>query len=320
MISITALTNLNNAVPWGLWVSIYIWLVGISAGAFMLVAWFNIQSSQNLKKTTRLGLILALSTLCAGLLSIQIDLGHIERFHKLFTSPNLESVMDAMVWLYGVYFAIIAISLLRLKRGISKQFFLFFFVFALAVIVLESLLFARPPGKHWHSLIFPIHFLASSLVSGLAGLMAAVGIVWAKKEKEELLKGLGKIAMPLIAINLVIEIIDMFLTSSISHIGSWVLVLGNIIVIALLFRRNSFAISLAGCIGLIVVWLSKYNSLISAQIVEPFKGFAQAYIEPGLRFSYTPSSFEFFVSILLIGLAISLFYFLYKVLPFTRGE
>lgn len=320
MIGITAFTNLNNAVPWGLWVSIYIWMVGISAGAFMLVAWVNIQGRQDLKNITRLGLVLALATLCAGLLSIQIDLGHIERFPKLFTSPNFGSVMDVMVWLYGVYFAIIAIALLRLKRGIAKQFFLFFFVFALAAIVLESLLFARPPGKHWHSLIFPIHFLTSSLVSGIAGLMAAVGIVWAKKDKEELLKGLGKIAMPLFLINLVIEIIDMFLTSSISHIGSWFLVLGNIIVIALLFRRNSFAISFAGCIGLIVVWLSKYNSLISAQIVEPFKGFAKTYIEPRLMFSYTPNGFEFLVAIFLITLAAGLFYFLYKVLPLTREE
>ena len=320
MISITALTNLNNAVPWGLWVSIYIWLVGISAGIFALVALGNVQGNPHLKKITRLGLTLALSTLCAGLLSIQIDLGHIERFYKLFTSPNFGSVMDLMVWLYGVYFAIIAISLLRLKRGISKSFFVFSFVFTLAVIVLESLLFARPPGKHWHSLIFPLHFFTSSLVSGIAGLIAAVGIAWAKKEKEELLQGLSKIAMSLIVINLVVEIIDIILAGGMNHIVSWVLLLGNIIVIVLLRKRSLVSITIAGCIELMLVLFSKYNSLISAQIIEPFKGFAKSYIEPRLIFGYAPNSLEFFVAMLLISLAAGLFYFLYKILPLTREE
>ena len=317
MISITALTNLNNAVPWGLWVSIYIWFVGISAGSFALVAWGNLQENSHLKKITRMGLVLALSTLLAGLLSIQIDLGHIERFTKLFTSPNFGSVMGLMVWLYGIYSAILAISLILLKRGIPKQFFGFSLIFALAVIVLESLLFARPPGKDWHSLVFPAHFLTSSLVSAIAALIFMAGI-WVKDKKTELLKGLSKIALPIIAINLGVEIIDIISLGSISHIESWALLLGNIIVIALLRKRSLASITIAGCIELIVVLFSKYNSLISAQIVEPFNGFAKSYIEPRLMFSYTPNVFEFIVAMFLISLAAGLFYFLYKIFPLTR--
>lgn len=320
MISLTPFTNLNNAVPWGLWVSIYIWLVGISAGAFMLIAWGNFQDNPHLKKITRLGLTLALSTLLAGLLSIQIDLGHIERFYKLFTSPNPVSVMDLMVWLYGVYFTIIAISLLRLKRGIPKSFFVFSFVFALAVIVLESLLFARPLGKHWHSLIFPIHFFTSSLVSAIASLIFIVGILWIKDKKQELLKGLGKVARSIIVINLIVELIDMFFMGNIIHIESWGLVLGNIIAILLLRKSTPVSITAAGFIELIVILLSKYNSLIFAQIVEPFKGFAKSYIEPRLMFSYAPNGFEFFIAMFLISLAAGIFYFLYKVLPLTKEE
>ena len=320
MISLTPFTNLNSAVPWGLWVSIYIWLVGISAGSFFLISWGNLKNNLYLKKITRLGLILALSTLLVGLLSIQIDLGHIERFYKLFTSPNPNSVMAWMVWLYGVYFAILVISLLRLNKGIPKSFLIFSFIFALTVIVLESLLFARPPGKHWHSLIFLIHFLTSSLVSSIAALIFMVGILWLKKEKTDLLKGLAKIAIPIIVINLMIEIIEITLHGSISHIENWVLLLGNVIAIALLLKHNPFTITLAGGIELIDVFLSKYNSLLSAQIVEPFKGFGNSYIEPRLGFSYTPSIFEFFVSLVLISLVVSLFYFLYRVLPLTREE
>ena len=320
MISITAFTNLNNAVPWGLWVSIYIWLVGISAGVFALVAYGNLRSNPHLKNTTRLGLALALAALLAGLLSIQIDLGHIERFYKLFISPNPASVMDIMVWLYGVYCAILAIAFLKLKKGISKSFYIFSLIFTLGIIVLESLLFAVPPGKHWHSLIFPLHFLTASLASAISALLFISGILWVKTDPEALLRGLSKIALPLVAINLIVEIIDIFSFAGFNHIMSWGLILGSIISILLLRRATSLAITAAGFIQLIVIFFSKYNSLISAQLEEPFKGFAKTYIEPRLVFSYAPNSFEIFIALLLVSLAAGIFYFLYKIMPLTREE
>ena len=317
-ISLTALTNFNSAVPWGLWVGIYIWLVGISAGSFGLVMWGNLKDNPHLKKITRLGVTLSLSTLMVGLLSIQIDLGHIERFYKLFTSPSPVSVMTWMVWLYGVYFAILTLSALNLKKGFRKYFLQFSVVFALAVILIESLLFAMPPGKHWHSLIFPLHFLTSSFVSAIAALIIGTAAFWAKGEKTELLKGLSKIALPLIVINLAIEIIEMVLLKEIGYLQSWILILGNAAAILLLLKCKPLTITLAGGIELINMLLSKYSSLISAQIVEPFKGFASAYIEPRLAFSYIPSAFEFLVSVFLIGSVVFLFYFLYKVFSLTR--
>lgn len=317
-ISLAAWANFNSAVPWGLWVGIYIWLVGISAGSFGLLMWGNLKDNPHLKKITRLGVMLSLSTLMVGLLSIQIDLGRMERFYKLFTSPSPSAVMAWMVWLYGVYFGVLALSALSLKKGLRKYFLHFSFVFAFAVIIIESLLFAMPPGKHWHSLIFPLHFLTSSLVSAIAALILGASAFWAKDEKAQLLEGLSKIALPLIVINLGIEITEMFFLKEIGYLQNWILLLGNVVAVMLLLKHNPVTITLAGGIELLDVLLSKYNSLISAQIVEPFKGFASAYIEPRLAFSYTPSAFEFLVSLFLIGSALVLFYFLYKVFPLTR--
>jgi molybdopterin-containing oxidoreductase family membrane subunit len=320
MISLTPLTNLNSAIPWGLWVSIYIWLIGISSGSIILVSLGNIKDIPSLKKITRLGITIALSTLLAGLLSILIDLGHIERFYKLFISPNPTSVMAWMVWLYGFYAAVLTVALIFFRKGIPRFFLHFVILFAVIVLVLESLLFALPPGRHWHSVIFPVHFLASSLVSGIAALIFAVGVLWPKKEKLDLLKGLSKIALLVIIVNLVVEIIDLISFGGMSHIQGWVLLLGNLIAITLLLRHNSFTITLAGGIELIDIFLSKYNSLLSGEIVEPFRNFAEAYIEPRLQFHYAPSFLEMSVSIFLIGLAAGLFYFLYKLFPLTREE
>lgn len=319
-ISLSDLTNFNSAVPWGLWVGIYIWLVGISCGSFFFVMFGNLANIVYLKRITRLGIALAVSTLMAGLLSIQIDLGHIERFYKLFTSPNPSSVMDIMVWLYGGYFLVLAVLLLRLKiKGeVPKLFLSPAVIFALVLIVVESLLFAQPPGKAWHSLIFPLHFLISSLLSALAALTFVVGIIWAKAEKLELLKGLSKIMLPIIVLNLGAEVIDSLFHHNITHIDQILLFLGNLIAIALLLKHNVLTITFAGIIELVDTFLSKYNSLISAQLVEPFKGIGSSYIEGRLQFSYAPTAFEYMVSAGLILLAVALFYILYKVLPMTK--
>lgn len=319
-ISFSPFANFNSAVPWGLWVAIYTWLVGISAGSFLLVMWSNLINNLQLKKLTRLGITLALSALLVGLLSILIDLGHMERFYKLFISPSFSSVMALMVWLYNIYFIVLAWSLLRLKKEIPRLFLIFSIIFAFVVILGESLLFARPPGKEWHSLVFPLHFLTSSLVSAIASLILAVGIFWTKSAKAEILKGISKIALPLVVINLIVEIMDMVSGGSLIYARNLFLILANILVILLLIKQNTTTVIFAGFIAASEVLFTKYNSLISAQLVEPFKGFSRAYIEPRLQFSYTPTFFEVLVSVFLVGSVLILFLILYKVFPLTREE
>lgn len=319
-IALSQFTNFNSAIPWGLWVVVYVWLVGISAGSVSLAMWGHLSNNPHLKKITRLSIVLSLSALLAGLLSILVDLSHMERFYKLFLSPNPRSPMAWMVWLYNLYALILIFFLLRLKKGIPKAFFGFTFIFAFAIIIIESLLFALPPGKLWHSAVFPLHFLTSSLVSAVAALIVAVSIVMPKKEKADLIVGLSRIAVPLIAINLAVEIMDMFLIGGLNHIESWISAAGNFIVIVLLLRRSPLSIIIIGYIELVGVFLTKYNGLISAQVIQPFRGFAKAYIEPRTQFHYIPAYFEYLLALFLIGLAIGMFYFLYSIFPFTREE
>lgn len=319
-ISFAGLADFNSIVPWGLWVAIYIWLVGISAGSFLLVSLGNLMNNAPLKKLSRLGISFSLAALLAGLLSILVDLGHIERFYKLFISPSPTSVMAWMVWLYNVYAVILVAALFSLKKGIPKLFWQCGFLFALAVIVIESLLFSLPPGRPWHSVLFSLHFLSSSLASGIAALIFIPGIFWAKSEKPELLKGLSKIAIPILVINLIVEIIDLASHGNIGNIGNWLLPLASVIIIVFLLRNNLRSSVIAGGIGLLAALLSKYQTLIAGQLSEPFKGFAGAYIEPRLQVKYGPTAFEYLVAIFLIILAMGLFYFVYKIFPLTREE
>ncbi len=318
-ISLSFLANFSSAVPWGLWVSIYVWLVGISCAAYAIVMWANITNNTDVKKLTRLGVMLAISTLMAGLLSILIDLGHMERFYKLFISPNLSSMMALEVWLYNVYFILLAaVTLFWLKKGVPRPVSQFSVVFAVLLIVVESLLFAVPPGRAWHSPLFVAHFLTSSLVAGAGALILATAALWNGGGKEGQLKALAKIAMPLIVLNLIIEAAEMISHGALVSVGGVLAFLTAVATVVLLVSAKPSFIKLAGLIALISTLAAKYGSLVSAQVVAPYKGFENAYIEPKLAFSYFPTFPEVSIAAALIALAVVIFYILYKLFPLTR--
>lgn len=319
-ISFSPFANFNSAVVWGLWVGIYVWFIGISAGALLLIGIGRLRNDPCLKKIARPGLVLSIATLMAGLLSIQIDLGHIERFYKLFVSPSPSSIMAWMVWLYTIYFVILAAMFVFARKEMSKSLILFSVIFAFAVIMVESLLFAIPPGKAWHSPIFPLHFFTTSLVSAISALILIAGKIYSAGEKNDMLKGLAKIAIPLVAINIIVCILEMVFFGGAGHLASWGVLLADILVLALLARLSPLLIILAGLIGLANMLFSKYTTLISAQVQEPFKGFAEAYIEPRLEYSYFPTVFEYLVSVALVALAIMLFCFLHNVSMAIRED
>ncbi len=105
------LANYGSYVPWGLWVSSYIYFIGLSAGAFLLSSMINVFQVHQLRKLGRFSLFVAAITLMMALLSIWFDLGHMGRFYEVFTRPNFGSMMAWMVWLYTGYFILILVEL-----------------------------------------------------------------------------------------------------------------------------------------------------------------------------------------------------------------
>jgi Ni/Fe-hydrogenase subunit HybB-like protein len=105
------LANYGSYVPWGLWVSSYIYFIGLSAGAFLLSSLIYVFQVRALRKIGRLALFTAALTLMMALLSIWFDLGHMWRAYEVMTRPNFTSMMAWMVWLYSAYFLLILVEL-----------------------------------------------------------------------------------------------------------------------------------------------------------------------------------------------------------------
>ena len=111
------LANYTSSIPWGLWVSAYVYLVGLSAGSFLLSSMVYVFGLRKLEPIGKLALFTALVSLVAALLTIWLDLGHMDRFYYVFSRGNPLSMMAWMVWLYTAYLIVLSIEFWFAIRG-----------------------------------------------------------------------------------------------------------------------------------------------------------------------------------------------------------
>lgn len=111
-----AVTRLTSAVPWGLWIAIYIYFVGLSAGSFLLSTLIYVFGLKQLERVGRLSLLAAIVSLFGAMLFVLIDLGHPERALQMIVSWHASSVMAWEFLFYVAYILLMATELWYLMR------------------------------------------------------------------------------------------------------------------------------------------------------------------------------------------------------------
>jgi protein NrfD len=204
------MANYGELIVWGLWVAMYIYFIGLSAGAFLISSLVYVFGVERFRPIARLALFTALVSLLMALLNIWFDIGHMGRFFEVYTRPNLFSMMAWMVWLYTAYFVLLLFELWfesrqdliqwGQKAGFSGTLSRLLalgsgevsdaarqrdekvvkilgaigvplaILFHGGVGALFGVISARPA---WNSGLFPLLFLVSALVSG-GGLLTAI--------------------------------------------------------------------------------------------------------------------------------------------------
>ena len=212
-------TNLTQHVPWGLWVALYIYFIGLSAGSFLLSTLVYVFGVKKLEPIGPLSLIQALICLTLGLAAIVLDLGQPIRAYLVMIHGNNMSVLTWEARFYVIYgIIIVAEILIALRPGFSNLakeggslaglYSLLSFgpdfdrdkwkvtaskmMFVLGIIgipvaiavhggtgALFAVVKARP---YWFTGLFPIVFLVSALASG-GGLLAFLAASFLKLEK-----------------------------------------------------------------------------------------------------------------------------------------
>ena len=92
---------------WGILVVVYPYLTGLVAGAFILASLARVFNVKELEPTYRLSLLTALAYLLVAPLPLLAHLGHPERAFSIFLTPHLQSAMAMFGFVYAWYLAVV---------------------------------------------------------------------------------------------------------------------------------------------------------------------------------------------------------------------
>ncbi len=90
-------------IHWSILIVVYPYLTGLVAGAFILASLVKVFNVEEVRPTYRLSLLTALSFLLIAPLPLLLHLGHPERSFEIFLAPNLTSAMAMFGFVYAWY-------------------------------------------------------------------------------------------------------------------------------------------------------------------------------------------------------------------------
>jgi Ni/Fe-hydrogenase subunit HybB-like protein len=90
-------------IHWSILIVVYPYITGLVAGAFILASLVKVFNVEEVRPTYRLALMTALSFMVVAPLPLLLHLGHPERFYEILLAPNLTSAMAMFGFVYGWY-------------------------------------------------------------------------------------------------------------------------------------------------------------------------------------------------------------------------
>lgn len=218
---------------WGLLVVIYPYITGLVAGAFILASLVKVFNVEELQSTYRISLLTALAFLLVAPLPLLAHLGHPEKSFEIFLTPNTSSAMAMFGFVYAWYLmAVLLLEIwfdyrkdlilwanqeTGLRKWIHKLFSLFSSdlsagalkfdkkaVKAVTIIGIPSAFLLHgyvgfifgsvKANPWWSSVLMPIVFLFSAIVSGIALVLLIYMIVMPLRQKPIEMRCLNKLA------------------------------------------------------------------------------------------------------------------------------
>src|SRR5574340_1183773 len=114
----------SSIIPWGMPITITIYLIGLSAGSLILSSLTYVFGKEEYRPIARLAVFLAIVLIFGAMVGIGLDLGRPEKSWRLFmffVLNNMRSMFAINGILYGGYFLIGLIYLGSIFAGKSKM-------------------------------------------------------------------------------------------------------------------------------------------------------------------------------------------------------
>jgi Ni/Fe-hydrogenase subunit HybB-like protein len=218
---------------WGLLVVIYPYLTGLVAGAFILASLVKIFNVEELQPTYRMSMLTALAFLIVAPLPLLAHLGHPEKSYEIFLTPNKSSAMAMFGFIYAWYLmAVLLLEIwfdyrrdlilwAKSSKGIKKWLLKLLSLFSndvsekainfdkkavrlITIVGVPSAFLLHgyvgfifgsiKANPFWSSVLMPIVFLFSAIVSGVALVLILYLIIPPLRNKDINMPCLDKLA------------------------------------------------------------------------------------------------------------------------------
>lgn len=181
-------TNLNNALPWGLWITLDLSSIALGAGAFTLSAAVYIFGMKQYEAIARAAVLVGLLGYSSAMLALFMDIGRPDRFYHPIIYWNVHSVLWEITMCVVLYSTVLVMELVpiiiestflhkyKLAMSLSHRLHSLMplaAVFGMGLSLLHQsslgatygILTARPI---WYSPSAPVLFILSAVAAGPA--------------------------------------------------------------------------------------------------------------------------------------------------------
>ena len=203
-------TGMNNSTSWGLYLTTFMFFVGLSAGGLIVASSASIFHIEKFKAVALPAVICSLVCICCAGICVLVDLGGVQRIWRMLVGMNFTSPLAwdmIVITLYIVLNILYLVFMCGKKADANKVAVVSRFALPCAILVhsVTAWIFGLEIAKEgWYSAIMAPIFVASAMDSGLALLLCALtGLKKAGKADvdDALFNNLGKLLATFIAVD-----------------------------------------------------------------------------------------------------------------------
>ena len=187
-----AVTNMSDHVSWGLYIANFTFLVGMAAGAVMMVIPAYLYHDRQMHDVVIIGELLAVASIAMCMMFVTVDLGRPDRFWHLipgigrFHWPVSMLTWDVIVLtgylLINLHICGYMLYMRFLGRTPNKNWYVPFvfisIIWAVSIHTVTAFLYCGLGGRpFWNTALLAPRFLASAFVSGPAFIVIVLQII-----------------------------------------------------------------------------------------------------------------------------------------------
>jgi Ni/Fe-hydrogenase subunit HybB-like protein len=106
------ITNLTDKVPWGLWITIDLSAIALSAGAFTLSAAVYLLGLKHLQPIAKTAVYIGIIGYSMAMMMLLMDIGRPDRFWHAFAFWNIHSPLWEVTMCVGLYFSVLTLEVI----------------------------------------------------------------------------------------------------------------------------------------------------------------------------------------------------------------